>query len=64
MKKTAKQVADEMRSSTSAYVTYGDSDLGTPFKREDAILDIEGMDDDLIGDGTWYECDSEGKVTV
>ena len=60
--KTAKQMADEIRASKSEYVTYGASDLGIAVKREDAIADIEAMDDEMIGDGTWYECDSEGTV--
>ena len=62
MKKTAKQLADEMRASKSAFVTYGESDLGIPIKREDAISDIESMADEMIGRGTWYECDAEGTV--
>ena len=61
--KTAKQLADEIRASNSEYVTYGDGDIGIPVKREDAIRDIEGMDDEQIGEGTWYECDGTGKVT-
>ena len=63
MKKTAKQMADEIRASGSDFVTYGESDLGIPIKIEDAIRDIESMDDEQIGEGTWYECDAEGKVT-
>lgn len=59
--KTARQVADEMRASTSEYVTYGYSDIGIPVRRVDAIADIEAMDDDAIGDGTWYECDEHGN---
>jgi hypothetical protein len=61
--KTAKEMADEIRASGSDYVTYGESDLGIPIKREDAILDIESMDDEMIGEGTWYECDKKGNVT-
>jgi hypothetical protein len=60
--KTAHQMADEMRASTSEYVTYGQSDIGIPVLRTTAIADIETMDDDSIGDGTWHECDSEGNV--
>ena len=60
--KTAKQMADEMRSSTSKFVTYGNSDLGIPIQRELAIIDIEQMDDEMIGDGTWYECDENGNI--
>lgn len=61
--KTVKQMVEELKASTSEYVTYGDSDIGTPVKREDAILDIEAMDDEQIGDGTWYECDEDGELT-
>jgi len=60
--KTAKELAQEIMASNSNFVTYGDGDLGIPVKREDAIADILGMDDDMIGDGTWYECDAEGNV--
>ena len=55
-------MADEIRASKSEYVTYGESDLGIAVKREDAIRDIETMDDEMIGDGTWYECDAEGDI--
>ena len=61
--KTAKEMVKEMRASKSAYVTYGESDLGIAVKREDAIVDISSMDDEQIGKGTWYECDSKGGVT-
>lgn len=61
--KTAKEMAEEIKASKSEYVTYGESDLGTPVKREDAIVDIESMDDEAIGEGTWYECDEEGNIT-
>jgi hypothetical protein len=60
--KTARQLADEIRASDCEYVTYGDSDIGNPVPKEEAILDIESMDDEMIGDGTWYECDSNGNV--
>ena len=60
--KTAKQMANEIALSTSDYVTYGDSDLGIPVKKEDAISDILGMDDEMIGEGAWYECDSQGNL--
>jgi hypothetical protein len=63
MKKTAKQMADEIRACKSTYVTYGESDLGMAIKKEDAIADIEAMDDDMIEDGIWYECDANGKIT-
>jgi len=60
--KTAKEMANEIEASSSEYVTYGESDLGTPVKREDAIADILSMDDDMIGPGDWAECDSEGNI--
>jgi hypothetical protein len=62
IKKTARQMADELRASWSEYVTYGGDSLGIPIGRESAIRDIEGMDDDQIGEGTWYECDSTGNI--
>lgn len=58
--KTAHQMADEIRASKSAYVTYGDSDLGIPVERLAAIADVEAMDDDAIGEGSWHECDADG----
>jgi len=61
--KTAIQMANEIRSSSSAFVTYGDSDLGIPVAKDDAIADIMTMDDEQIGDGTWYECDETGAVS-
>lgn len=60
--KTAKQMANEIRSSSSEYVTYGSSDLGIPVERLAAIADVESMDDEMIGEGTWYECDENGNV--
>ena len=60
--KTAKEMVAEIGASKSAYVTYGESDLGIAVKREDAIADISTMDDEMIGEGTWYECNSKGKV--
>ena len=62
MTKTAKELANEIRASTSEYVTYGESDLGIPIRREAAIADISAMDDEMIGEGTWYECDETGTV--
>ena len=64
MGKTAKELAEEIMASTSKYVTYGDSDLGIPVLREEAIADILGMDDEIIGEGTWYECDEDGNVEI
>ena len=62
MNKTVKEMVAELEASNSEYVTYGSSDLGVPVKREDAIADISGMDDEQIGEGTWYECDETGAV--
>ena len=61
--KTAKEMTAEIKRSKSAYVTYGYSDLGIPVKKADAIRDISSMEDEMIGEGTWYECDADGKVT-
>lgn len=61
--KTVKELCDEMRASTSDYVTYGEGDLGIPIPRLEAIADIEAMDDEQIGEGTWYECDEDGVVS-
>ena len=60
--KTKKDLLEEIQASKSEYVTYGDSDIGIPVKREDAITDIESMDDIQIGEGTWFECDKEGNI--
>ena len=60
--KTKKELLAEIKASKSDWVTYGESDLGTPIKREDAILDITGMEEEMIGLGTWYECDNEGNI--
>ena len=61
--KTAREMANEISASKSIYVTYGESDLGMPILREDAIEDILSMDDEMIGEGTWYECDEKGNIT-
>ena len=45
------------------YVTYGDGDLGVPVPIFDAQADFEQMDDDQIGEGTWYVCDKNGRVS-
>jgi hypothetical protein len=60
--KTAKELASEIAASKSDYVTYGESEIGLPVKRADAIADILAMDDELVGEGTWYECNSQGVV--
>ena len=52
----------ELRASKAKYVTYGDGDLGTPFTRASAIKDIESMDEDSVGEGTWYECNEKGEI--
>lgn len=62
--KTAKELIAEMAASKSEYVTYGDSEIGIPIRREDAMEDILKLDDELIGEGDWYECDSEGNITL
>lgn len=58
--KTAKQLVEEIRASKSDYVMYGGSDVVV--KKEEAIRDIKSMDDDMIGDGDWCECDENGKI--
>jgi len=60
--KTAKEMAAEIQASESEYITYGASDVGIPVKKTDAIKDILSMDDEMIGDGDWYECDQNGEV--
>ena len=44
------------------FITYGDSDLGKAIPIWDGLADIMGMDDEMIGDGTWYVCDEDGQV--
>jgi hypothetical protein len=61
--KTAKEMAQEIAASRSKFVTYGEGDIGIPVDRMEAIEDILNIDDELIGDGTWYECDNEGNIT-
>ena len=60
--KTVAQMIAELSASDSKYVTYGESDLGIPVLREEAIADISSMDDEQIGEGIWYECDEDGRV--
>jgi len=57
--KTRSELIEEIEASKSEYVVYGD--MITPVKKEDAIEDIECMDEELIGDGDWTECDAQGK---
>jgi len=52
----------ELEASSAEYVDYWESRLGVPRRREDAIADIRGMPDEMIGGGTWYGCDSTGKL--
>jgi hypothetical protein len=59
---TVKELIDEIRVCNTEFVTYGESDLGIPVSKEDAIADILSMDDDQIGEGTWFPCDSEGNI--
>ena len=60
--KTKQQLIDEIKASGSDYVTYGESDIGMPVAIADAILDISGMDEEMIGEGTWYPCNEKGEV--
>jgi hypothetical protein len=60
--KTVAEMVAELRACDSEYVTYGSSDLGIPVLRVDAIQDILNMEDEQIGPGTWYACDSFGLI--
>ena len=60
--KTVKSMVAEITASKSQFVTYGESELGNPVKKADAIADILSMDDEQIGGGIWYECDESGSV--
>ena len=51
------EMLSEIRASDSIFISYGDGDLGKPIKRIDAIKDIESMDEDSIGEGTWQDED-------
>ena len=57
--KTVLEMVEELKASDSEYVSYGNDAI--PVLREDAIADIEQMEDESIGSGDWYECDSEGN---
>lgn len=64
--KTANDMVKELieaKNSGVLYVTYGESDIGIPVEIDDAIADISAMDDEIIGEGTWYECDDHGNVS-
>lgn len=63
--KTVKDMVEELISAKESgvyYVTYGESDIGMPIQIDDAIADISSMDDEIIGEGTWYECDKHGNA--
>lgn len=48
------------------YITYGDGDLGGAVKIDGAygaLVDIQSMDDDQLGECTWFVCDENGKIT-
>jgi hypothetical protein len=63
--RTAKDMTQELteaKNNGALYVTYGEVDLGTPVKIDNAIADISVMADEMIGEGTWYECDESGNV--
>jgi len=60
------KIADAMHEKEldgAEYVTYGDGDLGVPIPIFEARADFEQMDDDQIGEGTWYVCDANGTIT-
>jgi len=60
--KTKREMIDEILASGADFITYGDGDLGMPIATENAIDDISGMNDEMIGEGTWYPCDEKGNV--
>lgn len=63
--KTVEEMVKELQDAKNdgvKFVTYGESDIGMPIPIEDAILDIQIMPDEMIGDGTWYPCDIEGNI--
>lgn len=55
------QELNEAKAQGVNFVSYGDSDLGMAIEIDDAIADIKGMDDEMIGAGTWYACDESGQ---
>ncbi|NCB31483.1 MAG: hypothetical protein EOM66_08765 [Clostridia bacterium] len=55
------QLLDEIRSCPAKYVSYGSGDLGIAVPKADALKDIASMDEESIGEGTWYPCDKNGK---
>ena len=63
--KTVNQMVQELQDAINEgvlFVTYGDSDLGIPVEINEAIKDISSMEDEIIGEGTWYACDENGEV--
>lgn len=61
--KTVKEMLTEVSASKSAYITYGDGDLGIAFTKESTLKDIASWEDHQVGAGTWYECDEDGNIT-
>ena len=43
------------------FVSYGGGGLGMAIEIDSAIADIKNMDDEMIGEGTWYACDEHGE---
>jgi hypothetical protein len=54
MTKTKAELLAEIKASPSAFVAYGD--LSIPVAKADALADIAGLDEEMIGEGTWIEC--------
>jgi ABC-type tungstate transport system permease subunit len=53
------EMVEAIQASKSEFVSYGDD--GVSVRREDAIRDIQAMDEDAFGNADFYECDSEGN---
>ncbi len=51
--KTVKEMMEEIKASKYKYISYGD--LGVPVLKEEAIEDIEAMEELQIGGGMWFE---------
>jgi len=58
--KTANELYNEILASSSKYVTYGND--GVAVLKKDALKDISSMEDEMIGDGDWDECDKNGNL--
>lgn len=56
------QMMAEIEACPARFVTYGDGDLGVAVEKNQALADIDSMDPESIGEGTWYPCDKNGKV--